>query len=557
MENQLLEHKWNIIEEDEFKKRIENVFKRVSDALTKTLGPFGNTTIIEKMGEMYITKDGWQVLKNLRSSDQIDNNIMQLLIRIAAQVVIKVGDGSTSSIEAANSILEKLQKAKIIKEIRSKDLKELIEKCVNMISNKILEKSIKIDKNGDYNEIFKLALISTNGNKEISEIIQTIYKLTNNPSIEFIQSKTNKTSLEIVEGYKLGITYLDSIFANSDDGICKVYNPLILMFDHKIGLEKGYKIILMGIQKALERNTKLIVVAPYYDKLLMEKIKTITTGEYRTRGETTTIYTRISLINNISYELYNDFSIMTGGMIIKENDLDDIINEHLISLDDFIGEVNNISINDKTTLIQGFNKRNIDMYNKVLNDAANKYREFEEKCKELDIVNSELYDLKQRISKLNCNMGVIHVGGNSSLEKASTYDLVEDGVKACESAYKYGYNLGGNLIIPICIKEILNTNELSSNEKIILHLLELAFKEVFFKVINNMYKNNNENDHTSEINSIIDSCIKQHKCYDLIKLEYSDNIINPCYTDIEILKAATSIVSLLISSNQYISIMIE
>ena len=95
---------WNVISEEEFKTRIRDVFERVADSLSKTLGPYGSTTIIEKYGEMHITKDGWQVLKNIRFDNAIDNNILMMLTRISAQVVIKVGDGSTSSIIAANEI---------------------------------------------------------------------------------------------------------------------------------------------------------------------------------------------------------------------------------------------------------------------------------------------------------------------------------------------------------------------------------------------------------------------------------------------------------------------
>ena len=48
--------------------------------------------------------------------------------------------------------------------------------------------------------------------------------------------------------------------------------------------------------------------------------------------------------------------------------------------------------------------------------------------------------------------------------------------------------------------------------------------------------------------------IKLGKCYNLITDKFDDDVINPCYTDIEILRASASIIGLLINSNQYISI---
>ena len=62
--------KWNVIEEDDFKKALYDVFDDVSKALSKTLGPYGTTTIIEQFGEMHITKDGYQVLKSYHMKTQ-------------------------------------------------------------------------------------------------------------------------------------------------------------------------------------------------------------------------------------------------------------------------------------------------------------------------------------------------------------------------------------------------------------------------------------------------------------------------------------------------------
>ncbi|MNW69808.1 hypothetical protein D3C74_489110 [compost metagenome] len=43
-------------------------------------------------------------------------------------------------------------------------------------------------------------------------------------------------------------------------------------------------------------------------------------------------------------------------------------------------------------------------------------------------------------------------------------------------------------------------------------------------------------------------------CYDLITDTNNPDIINPCHTDVEILRAAVSIVGLLLSTNQYLAI---
>jgi hydrogenase maturation factor len=143
------------------------------------------------------------------------------------------------------------------------------------------------------------------------------------------------------------------------------------------------------------------------------------------------------------------------------------------------------------------------------------------------------------------------------------WNKAEQYLKACESAYLYGYNIGGNLIIPVTIKKLIDENDAATlvEEKVfsdtqitILQLLSDAFMDVFAAVLKNKYTEDTAETRVN-IYDIITECIAGEHCFDLITEKFSKDVINSCFTDIEILKAATSIVSLLISSNQYISIL--
>lgn len=146
-------------------------------------------------------------------------------------------------------------------------------------------------------------------------------------------------------------------------------------------------------------------------------------------------------------------------------------------------------------------------------------------------------------------MGRIIVGGTSTLARNATADLVDDAVKSCESAYRNGYNLGGNLIIPIVIDDILHEGGLSSEEENIYKLLRGAFHSVYKTVIYNKYKGD-----TVVAEKLLQDSLLNESCYDLVAEEFNDKIINSCETDIEVLKAAVSIVGLITSSNQYLSV---
>ena len=72
-------------------------------------------------------------------------------------------------------------------------------------------------------------------------------------------------------------------------------------------------------------------------------------------------------------------------------------------------------------------------------------------------------------------------------------------------------------------------------------------------VLSNKFSSEDESEKVDKI--IEDTMLNDYtKVYDLVTDTYSDDVINSCETDVEIIKASISIISLLISSNQYISI---
>lgn len=264
--------------------------------------------------------------------------------------------------------------------------------------------------------------------------------------------------------------------------------------------------------------------------------------------------------------LYSDFAAMAGGCLLTESDfLDAQPDDDILKLvEKSVGEVSNIVIGKDHSTISGLGKRNENMYRILLRDATANYNNQLKKDASRNIISTDTFELKKRLAKLNCKMGVIYIGGMSELSKESNKDLVEDAIKACETAYNYGYNLGCNMAILTAINDIVKSDmfeHMDDTYKKILELLAYSFKEVYSKVIANKFVKDADGQlwdrDKQAIEEIIEGSFDSGLCYDLITSKYSDKIINPCYTDIEILKASTSIIALIISSNQYISIIIK
>lgn len=559
-------HRWNVIPRDEFRDLVRGVFNNAAYILQNTLGPFGATTFIEEYGTNHVTKDGWQLLKYINPENPTDRAILKLLKSIAHQVVVKVGDGSTTSIVASAELLRVIEQSGLLENISPRDLLNKINETVDEITKEIKKNATEINKDGDLEEIRHLAYISTNGDNNIAEMIQKIYQETGNPAISFATSKTNQTKLEILNGYKIDfVTYIDRMFINTDDGLSVQNNPMILTFNHRIDEEYYNKIIAPLTNIATANRRKLVVIAPAYTNKLMEKLSVILYSQYNTTKTTESVFLRASLINNNSYDLYNDFAALCGSMVINDTLVKETLelenSEEIIEKAmSWVGSVEKMEVAEKYTFISGFTNKDEEMLDLLTKDAINKYETILSNTLEYETLTIDLIQAKDRVSKLKCKMGYIHVGGNSEIAKKANYDLVEDAVKACESAYKYGYNNGQNLAIIKAsldiLKEMGEVDENNRDEmikRVICNSIVDAFTGVILRIFANKYSKITQDD-VKEIINRIKKCIDDNTAYDLYEEKYSTDIINSCMTDIEILKSVSSMVALLLSSNQMVSI---
>lgn len=577
---------WNVMTEHEFKERVHNVFSKVAEVLTRTLGPYGATTIIAQVAQTHITKDGWSVLKKITFNNQTENNILRMLHEISAQVVSKVGDGSTSSIVSANEVLRVIQEDDVLKTIRPKELVDTLLTVSSIISEEISRRSIKIEK-GDSESIYRLAKVSTNDSELLSRIIADIYEQTGNPTIDFRKSDAPKTYSEIVQGYKTNIRLLDRIYATTNEGTCKVANPMFLLFDHRLTIDHYNHFVTPYITELSARNSqsRVVVVAPAYDNALAQMIKEHTMRTVSNGEMTREVCTTVGLFNKDATVDFHDFAMLTGATIFTEDATEKKLREFFkcqaqqeqelpegvepleytpFNLHEYAGQTEMAELSDSATRVDGFVKRNEHRYEAHRREAQANYDRVLKNQMELNIVNTEIYTAKKRIAKLECRMGMIHVGGRSTLEREGIYDTVEDAVRAAQTAYQHGYNIGGNLIIPVSIDALIadTANEFSDLELRVMKLLRSAFTAVFGHVIRNKEGRTISATNTSEavekmITDITEEAIAKETCYDLNTETFNKNIINPSLTDIEILKGTTSIVSLLVGSNQYLSIQAE
>ena len=593
----------NVITEEEYRLRINLLFEDVSNTLSKTLGPYGATSVLDKVGDVMLSKDGWQVLKKLAYMDEVQNTLLGLIVKIAHQVVMRVGDGSTTSVVGANQLLKQINEIAKKTNLRPKQLLDTLEYVVADVCDKIQEISVPINKDGDLDEIYKLAMVSTNGDAGIAEMIRTIYKETGNPAIEFNKSKSNFTTYEILKGYKLQfMTYIDRIFINNDGGSCNIKRPLVLMVNHNLDQEYFDKIIQPCIRVAIDKGRRLVVVAPYYDSFLLQRFARDIAIEFKATKSSVAVYARASLMDEHRADLFNDFAALCGCTIINESIAMDVMKGEMeFVAEDYLGEVEEMDIGEQSTFATGFIKKDDAMIEILERDAISKYQDLHQAAENSSTITEALVNAKQRMSKLKGNMGIINVGGSTELAKLANYDLVEDAVKACESAYLFGVTPGQTIGIQTAIAELKECEIYNEVELMFLDAISAAYRDVTRILLENKFK-----EHIPHyiMNSLIKESVDKQAVIDIEKteiefvevlglddlslengnllqrilykiekifgiddvdtivkpeahitdLQFDDSIINSCKTDIEVLRATAGIVGLLLSSNQYVAV---
>lgn len=557
--------KWNIIPQKDFSKLTEEVFKNISSVLATTLGPYGSTTFLETSGDFHVTKDGWNILKRIAYNDMQRQNITHLIQKISSNIVRVVGDGSTTSIIAADSLRHHLEKVVKENNLRQKDIIDLTTAVADKIIDRIYKKSKPIQ---SFDDIYRVAMISTNGDEEVSKIIRDIYEATQNTTIEYTKGTSTKTEHAIINGYRSRIQLVDPIYRTEESG-SHLRNTRVIMFDHRVSYDTHYKFFLEPIiARAIENSEKLLIIAPHYNKPALESLRRIAHHEARhNTGDFMVTSAYATLINNDQHKRYADLASLLGARIVRETDVEDVNRveyvkdedgqyheekvPHDVVLEDFIGSVGSVEIDDKYALFSDFTNKDQSMYDIQYRDAKAEVEKLEEQAREYDTFDIDLDNARRRLAAIYGLMGHIYVGGETELQRTVNYDAVEDAVKATSSAYRTGYNLGGSFAIPLAVDDIVEEGGFEGIEKDIALSIKDAFIQVFERIMYNI-----DGEVSKETIDMHYTKVKETgNCYNIVTGEYDGEVINPTETDAEILRGALSIVTLLLTSAQYVTMM--
>lgn len=343
--------------------------------------------------------------------DVFENAGAQLLKQVAQGTNDVVGDGTTTATVLAQSILEngfnELEKGKELNDLLT-ELKEGMEKI-------ILELKERAEPMESKEDIYNVALISTNNDVELSTIIADCYdKVKDN--IIFQQSTTSKTHLEIVKGMRFISSYLSSHFINVRETNSVEYS------DGSIYIHSGkitdLKWFLVNVLKpAAIKQKPLVIIAEDVSDVILHNLLDNMKKEK--------LYSVVLQAPGFGFgrtKTLEDIAVYTGTEVYKEGDTE-------VKL----GSFDSIITTEHNTIIRGMHGD--------ADSIENRIQELELSKREKN--KYEIAKLDERIAKFKNGIGIIHIGASSPVELRERMDRLEDAVNSVKAASEEGVISGG------------------------------------------------------------------------------------------------------------------
>ncbi len=434
----------------------------LASAVKVTLGPKGRNVVIDMVVDSpKITKDGVTVAEEIRSDEPFEDMGIQMLKEVASKTNEKVGDGTTSSVVIAQSIISEGLK-NITAGANPLELKRGIELAVKAVIKNLKKQSKDI--RGNYKMINHIASVSANNDKEVGDIIsKAIEAIGDDGKIVLEVANGLETELEIVKGMFLDRGFISSFFVTDKEKQEVVLeNPYILMTDSKITKFEDMLNILEAV--ALEKRSLLVIADDIEGEALNTLIVNINQGSVKAAvirkpdfGDKTDILT--------------DIGVLTEGKVF----LKDFADFSEATIED-CGQAKRIVVTrDTTTIIDG--KGNI-------NDLELR-RTLIKTSLESEVDSFKKGKLEHRLAKLSGGIALLKVGAISELEMMEKKDRIEDALNATEAVIEEGAVAGGGVALIRSISSLDKIKGETNDENIGINIIRKAIESPLRQISNN------------------------------------------------------------------------
>ena len=422
--------------------------KKIAGAVKSTLGPYGNTVLIESPNHTHgitVTKDGVTVAKAVDLIDPVENLAVNMMKEAADRTANAAGDGTTTAIVLTEGLVlgwlehfgsnpSDVNTTEVLRNIQ-----ELSEKVIDSLKKKSKKVTTSM--------LLDVATISANNDREVGKIISDVYKAVGKNGIVTVErSQTTDTYAETTQGLKIDRGYMSPLFINDQSrDECVFEDVHVLVADIEIGNILQIENVLKPI---IQEGKKLLIVAPCH----VNVVNTFAANVMKSNLKLCVV--QPPSFGYKQHELMQDLAVSVGATYFSEKTGDDLSQ---ISVDD-LGHASRVVVSKDKTIIL---KSDLKLDTAEVEGRVEQLWQAHKAAKR----KSDKDHLLERIASLTGGIGVIYVGGNTDLEQKELYDRVDDAVCAVRSALEEGILPGAgkqvNVLVPqVCLKKSVTKRHL-------------------------------------------------------------------------------------------------
>ena len=379
--------------QEEAREKLISGISKMAKAVKSTLGPMGNTVLIESASHTHgitVTKDGVTVAKSIQLLDPVENLAVQMMREAASRTAANAGDGTTTAIVLTESLVkhgvEEIEKA----ENKPQVLRDIVDE-----TNDIVKSLKKRSKAVSKQKLLDVATISANNDKYIGKIIADTYNSVGKNGIVTVEkSQGSETSFETTQGLKVDRGYSSPLFINNHKkDECVMEDVHILVSDAEIN---NILVIENILKPIINEGKKLLIVAPCSQQV----INTLAANVMKNG-------LKLCAINPPSFgykqhELMQDIALTLGAKYLSEKTGDDL--STLSEAD--LGRADKIIVGKSNSVLITNNEPSEELKMRIAELRVQK---------ENTETPQERKFIDERIASLAGAIGCIYVGGNSDV----------------------------------------------------------------------------------------------------------------------------------------------
>lgn len=465
----------NIIDEEKIDEVMIKTFDDILNILSDYCGPYGKFAVLTNpenpTAQPTFTKDGLNIIRAIEFISPMEKHVKDTMAYIAQRVERASGDSTTSSMIMVAAIMKSLkEKLSHMDKVCYRDFVE----AYQIFAKRMLElidalKITPISSSDLHNIAMAQAMSSSHGNTELSKKVAQLYSSTPKQAWEYVvfERERRETSEEIAvkvddSDYSCKARIFDNRFYNSahGDSFSIEGSKVIFALGQMISNSLEFVNIKREINKAIEDNTKLVIIAPdSADGKVRSEIESIVgpkgnknIGIFNVTVYNPTINDHVGMLTTFGVQ-----NIKDDQLAIFE-DVKVTFKEGRLSIFNIVEQTNDM-------LHPDFHDEDSKLfkYLKAIEDYVEDYKTSTSSSMEADTLIKEARRIYNAI--LLQKQGRIVIGG-AAYDNEALVDVVQDTMKATRATLLEGATLGLYQTLKQAIGTILSTKFIK-HEKLI------------------------------------------------------------------------------------------